>query len=312
VQRRSKRFVLAAALASMVIGVAPAAASPMGHGRDRTSSLIVFDTRYGAEVSQIFTVHPDGGGLRQLTHSADRGAWDPAFSPDGRRIAFVLDGPTGSSLWLMRTDGSDRHRVRPDAGHDDFAPAWTPNGSQIVFARCHQSPGYPCRIARMDADGTNLVELTRGFWHDGTGSFGSFPGELGPTLSPDGGRIAFASDRGGFDDRVFVIDANGSHLRAVSRPDFGAGSPSWSPDGRWIAVTGDPVNGTTFRMHPDGSGLHAVEPGALFATFSPSGRRLVGLAEASGRLATFSARGGPMTEISGTDGGTFSDWEVVR
>ena len=310
-QRRSKRFVLAAALASMVVGVASAAASPTRHGRDRTSSLIVFDTRYSSDVSQIFTIHPDGNGLRQLTHAADRGGVGSRVLA-GREPDRVRAGRAHREQPLADADGRQRPPPRPSGhGHDDFAPAWARDG-RIVFVRCHQGPGYPCRIARMDADGANLVELTRGFWHDGTGPFGSFPGELGPTVSPDGKRIAFASDRGGFDGRVFVMDANGDHLHPVSPPALAAGDPSWSPDGRWIAVTGDPVNGTTFLMHPDGSGLHAVEPGALFAAFSPSGRRLVGLAAASGRLATFSVRGGPMTEIDGTDGGTFSDWEVVR
>src|SRR5262249_44601502 len=177
---------------------------------------------------------------RQLTRSTN-GAWDPTFSPDGSDIAYVRDGPNGSVIVLMHADGSERHRVGPDPGHDHYAPTWTPDGAQIVFVRCEQGPGYPCRIARMDADGSNIVELTNGRWHDGGGPFGQFLGETSPIVSPDGGSVAFTSDRGGFDGRMFVMGSDGSNLHAVTKPAIEAGASSWSPDGDWIAVTADPA-----------------------------------------------------------------------
>ena len=79
----------------------------------------------------------------------------------------------------------------------------------------------------------------------------------------------------------------------ISKPAIEAGDPSWSPDGDWISVTGDPDFGSTFLLRPDGSDVHSVGPGVLFAAFSPSGQRLVGLQESSGKLVTFSAAGGP-------------------
>ena len=304
------RVVLAATFVVAVIGLAPpaSASSPTTAAR----SLIVFDTRYsGADVSQIYTIRSDGSDRHRLTNSSRRAAWDPAFSPDGSRIAFARDGRLGSVIAVIDTDGTGRYVVRADAGYDDYAPAWTSDGLGIIFVRCHQAPGYSCRIARMDLAGAQLVELTGGSWHDGTGPFGSFPGELGPAVSSVDGRIAFSSDRGGFDTRLFVMEADGGDLQVISKPAIEAGNPSWSPDGDWISVTGDPQVGTTFLLHPDGSGLHSVEPGALFAAFSPSGQRLVALQESSGKLATFSVGGGPMRVIPGTAGGTFSDWSYV-
>jgi Tol biopolymer transport system component len=309
--RRSARWILAAVAGTGVLATVPAASAGAGDPASDSSSEIVFDTRYSADVSQIYTVHPDGSGMQQLTHSSKRGSWDPSFSPGGVHIAFVRDGARGAVVVVMDSDGTDPHRVRADTGYDDYAPAFAPDGAGVVFVRCRRAPGYPCRIAQMALDGTHLVQLTHGFWHDGTGPFGSFPGELGPSVNEEDGRIAFGSDRGGYDGRVFVMDADGANLHAVTRPAIGAGDPSWSKEGVWIAVTGDPTFGSTFLLHPDGSDVHRLEAGVLFASFGPTGRWLVGLQESTGTLVTFSADGGSTRPVPGTSGATFTDWAVV-
>ena len=156
----------------------------------------------------------------------------------------------------------------------------------------------------MDLSGAQLAELTSGSWHDGTGPFGCCAGELGPTVSPADGSIAFSTDRGGFDARLFVMQADGSGLHPITKPAIGAGDPSWSPDGDWISVTGDPFSERRSCCIPMAADVHSVEPGALFAAFSPSGLRLVGLQESSGKLVTFSIDGGPTTVIPGNRRGT--------
>lgn len=304
---RRARWSLACLVGIAVLSTVATASAQSGAPSTDGSSMIAFDTRYSAEVSQIYTIHPDGSGLQQLTHARDRGSWDPSFSPQGVHIAFVRDGSNGSRIAVMNSDGSDAHRVRADAGHDDYAPAFTPDGDAIVFVRCEFAPGYPCRIARMGLDGTHLVELTQGLWHDGTGSFGSFPGELGPSVNDEDGQIAFGSDRGGYDSRLFVMDADGSNRHPITLGPLVAGDPSWSKEGVWIATTGDPESGATFLLHPDGSDLHRIAP-ALFATFGPTGRWLVGVQESTSSLVTFSTDGGPLTPIPGTSGATFTDW----
>jgi Tol biopolymer transport system component len=307
-RHRNARLGIVLVISLLALSAPAVARAPHAvHTRARATSLIAFDTRYSAKVSQIFTIHPDGSGRTQLTQ-ATRGAWDPTFSPDGGQIAFVRDGTAGVALVVMDADGGHRHRVGHDAGHDDYAPTWTPDGVHLVFVRCEQAPGYPCRIARIDADGTSIVELTHGTWHDGGGPFGQFFGEISPLVSPDGGHIAFSSDRGGFDTRMFVMESDGDNLHAITEPAIEIGTTSWSPDGQWIAGTGDPAVGSVFLIHRDGTGLHRVKRGVLFAAFSPSGERLLGLRESSGSLATFSIDGGPATPVPNTDGATFSDW----
>jgi Tol biopolymer transport system component len=310
-RRRFARWVLAGIVVTSVFATAATASAAAGDPAGDSSSVIVFDTRYSAEVSQIYAVHPDGSGMQQLTHSTRRGSWDPSFSPGGVHIAFVRDGAKGNVIVVMNSDGTDPQRVRADTGYDDYAPAFTPDGAAIVFVRCAHAPGYPCRIARMALDGTHLVQLTHGYWHDGTGPFGSFPGELGPSVNEEDGRISFGSDRGGYDTRLFVMDADGGNLHVVTKPAIEAGDPSWSKEGVWIAVTGDPELGSTFLLHPDGTDVHRIATGVLFATFGPTGRWLVGLQESTGSLVTFSADGGSMRSIPGTSGATFTDWAVV-
>ena len=107
------------------------------------------------------------------------------------------------------------------------------------------------------------------------------------------------------------MDADGDNLRAITDPAIELGANSWSPDGAWIAGTGDPAFGSIFLVHRDGTGLHRIKRGVLFAAFSPTGHRLVGMAEPGGSLVVFPADGGRATPVPNTDGATFSDWEPV-
>ena len=84
---------------------------------------------HGVGVEQIFRVQLSGKGLEQLT----KGRYPseaPAFSPDGKRVAFAQ---LGAGVFSMNLDGTGLRRLT-DNGRDTF-PSWSPNGKQIVFLR---------------------------------------------------------------------------------------------------------------------------------------------------------------------------------
>jgi TolB protein len=189
---------------------------------------------WGTDRLQLMAVSARGGAVQQLT----AGPFDamPSFSPDGRRIAFTrvvqsLVAPTAS---LFTMDGTGRHVERLLADGIDLSAAWSPDGKTIAFSRL-ESTSRPVREATLylaDANGSNLRSL---------GLHG-----LSPAWSPDGRRLAFVS----FDDgnepacrsascppsgELYVVGADGSGLRRLTRSKADDEHPSWSPNGSRIA-----------------------------------------------------------------------------
>ena len=127
---------------------------------------------------QLYSINPDGTGLRQLTHvAAPAVAADPDWSPDGRRIAFSSDLSGEPRLYVMDRDGSHQRLVFSElSGYADFRPQYTPGGGRLVFARCL----HVCAIYSVRVDGTDLRALTR--FKEGINEAVDFD----PSVSPDG------------------------------------------------------------------------------------------------------------------------------
>jgi len=192
------------------------------------------------ECLEIWVMDDDGSDQRMV----GRGDW-PAWSPDGRRIAFmrwgsdpgpedVYNGPTGD-VYVMNADGS-RVRLLAATHPDRSRPRWSPDGRWIAFAS--PSDGGPgCTgIYITEVDGPKQEGLDHGA--------GCRSG--GPSWSPDGKQIAFFSSRGSnsFDMGIYVVNRDGSSLRRLT-PTWDGDRPrsmlwpSWSPDGSRIAYTFD-------------------------------------------------------------------------
>jgi Tol biopolymer transport system component len=136
----------------------------------------------------IYSVNADGSELTQLTDTSSDN-YDPAWSPDGKQVAFVSSRDGNPELYRMNADGSEVIRLTIDSA-EDSSPAWSPDGSQIAFVT--RRDGNP-ELYQMDANGENLKRLTDNEWRD-----------FAPTWSPDGTQIAFLSDQE-WDLNIFIL-----------------------------------------------------------------------------------------------------------
>jgi Tol biopolymer transport system component len=149
---------------------------------------------------------------------------EPAWSPDGMRIAFTSDRSGNNDIWIVSRHGGTLAQLTHDAGNDRN-PVWSPDGSQIAFASN--------RLGNRDvwiapAAGGTAVRVTEDPADD-----------WDPTWSPDGRLIAFASNRSGDGDIYVVRVATGQVSRVTDTPAADR-EPAWSPDGnRIVFVSND-------------------------------------------------------------------------
>lgn len=214
-----------------------------------------------------------GGRFARAIHDYDE-ASSPAWSPDGKQIAYVRHD---RELWLVNADGTDPHRIA-DRG---LNPDWSPDGTRLAYG----GPGNTVVVANADGsdprvvtsggdpawapDGRQLVITDQGaIWTvalDGSDRRLVIPNGTAPDWSPDGTQLVFA--RGQFHSDVVIANADGSNQRTLITGNLATASPSWSPDGTEIAFTGcgyetDPNIENVCEIRPDGSGEQALATGA--------------------------------------------------
>ena len=162
---------------------------------------------------EIYVMNADGTAQTRLTNDAADDQ-NPAWSPDGSKIAFQSDRyGSGYRIYVMNADGTAQTRLT-GVGYDEN-PAWSPDGSKIAF---HTRGGGSAEIHVMNADGTGQTRLTNNWPIQ----------DFAPSWSPGGSKIAFVSDRDG-DDEIYVMNADGTGQTNLTNDPAIDHSPAWSP-----------------------------------------------------------------------------------
>ena len=171
---------------------------------------------------EIYVVDTDSENLQRLT---DNSAIDeqPAWSPDGLKIAFQSDMSGDIEIHLMNADGENIEQLTDSPG-DDWSPTWSPDGKKIAFA---SSRNGNWDVFTMNADGSGVVQVTASPEMDWL-----------PAWSPDGSQIAFTSNRDG-NWEIYVIGIDGSAPTNVTNSPGTDVEPVWSPGGDRILFASD-------------------------------------------------------------------------
>jgi len=176
-----------------------------------TSRIVFISDRDGND--ELYMMDYDGANQTRLTFNKVRD-YMPAWSPDGRRIAYTSYKNQTAGLYLLDLDQGKFQAVSTRG--TNFAPAFSRDGKKMAF--CSTMDGNS-EIYVAGSDGQNVRRLT----------FNSAI-DTAPSWSPTGREIAFTSDRSG-SPQIYIMDAEGTNVRRVSFGGSYFDKPAWSPTG---------------------------------------------------------------------------------
>lgn len=237
-------------LASGLAVAAAAVLAVAGEAVAATNGRIAFQANVG-RFPQIFTIAPDGTGLRRVTNAPvkDPGAENPAWSPNGATIAFDTSVRGGVNLFTVGLDGSGLAELPLSVGAFNGDPAYSPDGTEISFDQDVGDKRPKVHgIFIANANGTGARRVTRGI-----ATKKAFDTES--QWSPDGTRIAFTRVKNAKEAAIFVVGVDGRGLKRLTPWALDATSPDWSPDGTRILFN------SYFDFHPGhSSNLFSIRP----------------------------------------------------
>lgn len=240
----------------------------LGGGIDGIAESKIFYVSERSGNKEIWEMDYDGANQRQITHLSGI-CLSPRISPDGGRLAFSELTSHGSNIHLY---SMNLNRMVSFPIHDgtDFSPAWSPDGNNLAFSSSRT--GDP-EIWIASASGFNLRRVTA---------------YRGPDVSPvwnpkTGTQIAWISGRTGL-PQVYIMDSDGTNVQRMTDGGY-ATSPSWSPNGQFLAFAWSRHYGPGA---PGGQDIYVMDIASHrwiqlthdigrndFPSWSPDGRHLV-------------------------------------
>jgi TolB protein len=180
------------------------------------TKLYFVSARSGSK--EIWQMDYDGAGQKQLTHLGSI-ALSPHVSPDGSRVAFSGVTKEGWQI-LMYSLELGRPVSFPHFGGDNYSPAWSSDGQNIAFS---SSLTGHTEIYAVNSTGANIRRLTQ-----------SKGPEVSPTWNPKtNAQIAWVSGRTGL-PQIYTMASDGTNAGRITDQGY-AVSPSWSPNGQFLA-----------------------------------------------------------------------------
>ncbi len=231
-------------------------------------------TAYVDDNNEIYVMNIadiNGENRQRLTFN-DTADYNPALSPDGKKVAYVSfirwHNPN-DEIFVIDIDTKSNERLTANTATDSN-PTFSPDGSKIAFES--NRAGINSEIYIMDADGANQKQLTQ-----------TQTNNHGPAFSPDGARIAFAAYAVGgplgISSQICMIDSDGSDFTKLTDDPAINAHPAFSPDGTQIIFDSYRDGDTEIiMMDTDGKNQRQLTNNELINTdpiFTPDGTRIV-------------------------------------
>ena len=250
----------------------------LGGGIPGIAETKIYYIHLAAGNKEIWEMDYDGANQHQVTH-LNTISLSPRVSPDNSRLAFTSLGPDGFKV-RMYSLLLGRMVNFPTSPGTNQSPAWNPNGRELAYSA---SPGGDSDIWISDVNGALARRVT------------SFRGpDVSPTYNPrTGSQIAWVSGRTGL-PQLYTMQTDGSSVQRLTDSGY-ATSPSWSPNGQFIAFAWNRKYGPGA---PGGQDIYVMEIATLkwiqlthdigpcdFPSWSPDGRHIVFANSPDGRIA---------------------------
>ncbi len=277
----------------------------LGGGTPGIAETKIVYVKFGGGNKEIWMMDYDGANQHEITHLGTV-SLSPRISPDNSRVAFSSLGRDGFQIRMYSLLLGRAVNV-PVAGGTNLSPAWAPSGREFAYSSSRS--GDP-EIWIADSNGGSSRRVT------------SFRGpDVSPTFNPKtGAQIAWISGRTGL-PQVYIMESDGSGVQRMTDGGY-ATSPSWSPNGQFLAFAWDRKYGPGA---PGGQDIYIMEIATKrwiqlthdsgrcdFPSWSPDGRHIVFANSPNGRpgetrIATMLADGTGRHDLTGS-GADMPNW----